>query len=51
MNLCGNWLREVLKKYKAQIRVGLCALLWAIWNVLNDYIFSEETTTNANNKR
>jgi hypothetical protein len=36
MNLCGNWLR-VLKKYKAQIRVGLCALLWVIWIVRNDY--------------
>ena len=39
-NLFGNWLRGVAKKLKAQIRVGVCALLWAIWNVRNDYIFN-----------
>jgi hypothetical protein len=39
-NLFGNWLAGVAKKDKAQIRVGVCALLWAIWNIRNDYIFN-----------
>jgi hypothetical protein len=40
-NLFGNWLAGVVKKDKVQIRVGVCALLWAIWNVRNDYIFNK----------
>jgi hypothetical protein len=39
-NLFGNWLRGVDKKYKAHIQVGVCALLWAIWNVRKYYIFN-----------
>jgi hypothetical protein len=39
-NLLGNWLMGVTKKRKSTIRVGACALSWAIWNVQNDYIFS-----------
>jgi hypothetical protein len=38
-NMFGNWLMGVDKKESAQIRVGVCALLWALWNVRNDYIF------------
>jgi hypothetical protein len=44
-NLFGNWLAGVVKKDKVQIRVGLCALLWAILNVRNDYIFNKRKTT------
>ena len=39
-NMFGNWLKGVSKKLVAQIRVGLCALIWAIWNTRNDYIFN-----------
>ena len=39
-NLFGSWLRGVDKKEKVQIRVGVCALLWAIWNTRNDVIFN-----------
>ena len=39
-NLFGNWLHGVDKKEKVQIRVGTCALLWAIWNIRNDIIFN-----------
>jgi hypothetical protein len=40
-NLFGNWLHGVNKQDKAQIRVGTCALLWAIWNPrINDIIFN-----------
>ena len=43
-NLFGNWLRGVDKSEKVQIRVGVCALLWAIWNIRNDYIFNNAKT-------
>ena len=44
-NLFGNWLRGVSKTEKVQIRVGVCALLWAIWNIRNDYIFNRAKKT------
>jgi hypothetical protein len=39
-NMFDNWLAGVNKNERAQIRVGICALLWALWNVRNDYIFN-----------
>ena len=39
-HLFGNWLGGVSKKDKVPIRVGVCALLWAMWNIRNDYIFN-----------
>ena len=44
-NLFGNWLNNVAKQDKIQIRVGVCALLWTIWNVRNDLIFNRTKTT------
>jgi hypothetical protein len=44
-NLFGNWLAGVPKKEKAYIRVGACALTWAIWRVQNDYIFNNAKST------
>jgi hypothetical protein len=43
-NLFGNWLAGIPKKVITQIRVGVCALLWAIWNMRNDIIFNNATT-------
>jgi hypothetical protein len=41
-NLFGNWLYGLdKKKIKSQIRVGICALLCAIWHVRNDFIFNK----------
>jgi hypothetical protein len=31
---------EVTRIEKEQIKVGACALLWAMWNIQNDYIFN-----------
>jgi hypothetical protein len=31
INLFGNWLNGISKKKKPQIRVGVCAVLWAIY--------------------
>jgi hypothetical protein len=30
------------KKDKGHVRVGVCALLWAIWIVHNDFIFNKK---------
>jgi hypothetical protein len=47
-NLFGICLaREEIKK-KAQIQAGVFALLWAIWNVQNDYIFTDLLYLNTN---
>jgi hypothetical protein len=43
-NLFGNWLVGISKIEKAHIRVGTCALLWAIWRIRNDYIFNNAKT-------
>ena len=40
-NLFGNWLNGVDKKTKANIHVGVCAFLWAIWNCRNDVVFNK----------
>jgi hypothetical protein len=40
-NLFGNWLAGILKKDLIHIRVGVCAVLWAMWNVRNDFIFNK----------
>jgi hypothetical protein len=42
-NLFGNWLKGVTKKDKGLVRVGVCALLWAIWIVRNDFIFNKKS--------
>jgi hypothetical protein len=39
-NLFGKWLNGIDKSTKARISVGVCALLWAIWNCQNDVIFN-----------
>jgi hypothetical protein len=40
-NMFGNWLNEITTKDKGFIRVGVCALLWSIWKVRNDFIFNK----------
>jgi hypothetical protein len=42
-NMFGNWLNGITKKDKGCIRIGVCALLWAIWKVRNDFIFNKTT--------
>jgi hypothetical protein len=40
-NLFGNWLANIPKKELMQVRVGVCAIIWAMWNVRNDFIFNK----------
>jgi hypothetical protein len=40
-NLFKNWLNGLNKRVKSQTRVGVCALLWAIWHLRNDLIFNK----------
>ena len=42
-NLFGNWLNGVNKRDKAHIRVGVCALIWALWHVRNNFIFNKRS--------
>jgi hypothetical protein len=37
-NLFGNWLKGIQKKDLVQIRVGVCAGIWKMWNTRNDFI-------------
>jgi hypothetical protein len=37
----GNWLKGISKKDLIQIRMGVCAIIWAIWNTRNDCIFNK----------
>jgi hypothetical protein len=46
-NLFANLLVGVSKKDKVQIRVGVCALLCAILNIRNDYIFNNAKFTSC----
>jgi hypothetical protein len=40
-NLFGNWLKGIPKKELIQIRVGVCAVIWTMWNIRNDFIFNK----------
>jgi hypothetical protein len=39
-----GWL-TFLKKYVIQIRVGVCVILWDMWNVWNDFISNVPRTS------
>ena len=41
IHLFGSWLNGIHKKELKQIRVGVCAVLWAMWNVRNDFVFNK----------
>jgi hypothetical protein len=38
------WLKDFPKKEVLQIRVGVCAIIWAMWNVRNNFIFNKPRT-------
>ena len=38
--LFGIWLNGVQPDTASNIQIGICALLWAIWNCMNDMIFN-----------
>ena len=44
--LFSSWLDGIEPKIAARIRVGVCALLWAIWNCRNDVVFNRKNITN-----
>jgi hypothetical protein len=36
--LFGNWVKGILKKELIQIRMGVCTMIWALWNTRKDYV-------------
>jgi hypothetical protein len=44
--LFGPWLDGVEPSIAGHIRIGVCALLWAIWNCRNDMIFNRQPLIN-----
>ena len=40
-NLFGNWLKGIPKVVIQNIRVGVSAVLWTIWNIRNDLVFNK----------
>ena len=40
--LFGTWLTSVEPNIAGHIWIGICALLWAIWNCKNDMIFNRQ---------
>jgi hypothetical protein len=36
-----EWLKGNTKKDLIQVRVGVCVIIWAIWNTKNDFIFNK----------
>jgi hypothetical protein len=40
-NLFGNWLKVIPKEDLSKIRVGVCAVIWAVWKTRNDFIFNK----------
>jgi hypothetical protein len=40
-NIFENWLKGIPKNDLIQIRVGVCAIIWAIRNTRNDWVFNK----------
>jgi hypothetical protein len=40
-NLFGNCLKGIPKADLVYIRVGVCAVIWTLWNTRNDLIFNK----------
>ena len=43
-NMFGSWLNGIDKITKARIRIGVAAILWAIWNCRNDIVFNKTSS-------
>ena len=44
-NLFGSWLNGIDRVTKARIRIGVAAILWALWNCRNDIVFNKKNST------
>ena len=44
-NLFGSWLNGIDSVTKSRIRIGVAAILWALWNCRNDIVFNKLNST------
>ena len=44
-NMFGSWLNGIDKGSKARIRIGIAAILCALWNCRNEIIFNKSSST------
>jgi hypothetical protein len=40
-NLFGNWLKGISKNDFTKFRVGVCPVVWALWNTRNYFVFNK----------
>jgi hypothetical protein len=40
-NMFGNWLTGLDKHVVKNVRIGACAIVWALWNSRNDHVFNK----------
>jgi hypothetical protein len=41
-NIFGNWLKGIPKEDLIQIIVGVCTVIWALWNTRNGFDFNKQ---------
>jgi hypothetical protein len=46
-NLFGNWLKGILKKELILVRVGVCAVIWTMWNTRNELYLANQRLSHS----
>jgi hypothetical protein len=46
-NLFGNWLKGILKEELILLRVGVCVVIWTMWNTRNDLYLANQKLSHS----
>jgi hypothetical protein len=46
-NLFGNWLKGILKKKLILVRVGVCTVIWTMWNTRNELYLANQRLSHS----